>query len=56
MADIQATNVNLELLQEQKRALVRLLWDLPADHICWGLVELLDSIEDQMDRPVVLRR
>ena len=44
--DLCLERVDWSQLHRQKQALVRLLWNSPADP-CWGLVTLIDSLQDQ---------
>lgn len=43
---IPAGMINWELLAKQKAALVNMLKDRD-DHILWGIIELLDDIQDR---------
>ena len=47
--DITIQNVDIELLDQQRRYLSRLVWkndDSDREDILWGLVEMLDHICD----------
>jgi hypothetical protein len=39
-------NVDEELLNEQRLALVNLVWDKPEHEVLWGLVNMLDDWYD----------
>lgn len=49
MIEIVVEKVDIKLLNEQRLALTKLLWDESKynDHILWGLVEMLDTICDK---------
>lgn len=47
-----SAKVDFELLMEQKKLLLNLIWE-DLDHPLWGLVNLLDSIEDTIDPPAL---
>ena len=49
--NISFTNVDPELLVEQRIALVEKLWD-DNDSILWGLVEMLDDWYDREYKPL----
>lgn len=42
-------NIDLPLLKQQKQALLQLIWDEP-DNILWGVVHLLDAVEDELEK------
>ena len=42
---ITIKNVNMQMLGQQKELLVKLIWNMPSDHMLWGLVHLLDHIQ-----------
>lgn len=44
--DLCLERVDWSQLHRQKQALVRLLWNNPVDP-AWGIVSLLDSLQDQ---------
>lgn len=44
--DLCLERVDWTQLHRQKQALVRLLWNNPVDP-CWGIVSLIDSLQDQ---------
>lgn len=47
MPDIVANvNINFEDLRRQKHKLLELIWD-KEEHPVWGIVELIDEIQDQ---------
>lgn len=43
---IAYADIDMELLRQQKAELLRIIWD-DKDSILWGLVELIDHIEDE---------
>lgn len=45
--------IDLELLVFQKHELVRRFWNEP-DNVVWGLIEMLDNIQDTIDPPTPL--
>jgi hypothetical protein len=50
MSTITFSNVDEELLNTQRMALVETIWSDP-NHILWGLVNLLDSWYDETFPP-----
>ena len=41
-------NVDWGLLKKQKQELLKLIWDEP-EHIVWGIVHLIDDIQDWIE-------
>jgi hypothetical protein len=41
-------SIDWDLLHQQKLALLRVVWDLPTDHVLWGLMNL-DSMQDEAE-------
>lgn len=42
--------IDLPMLKEQKMALLELIWD-DEENILWGIVNMLDDIQDALDPP-----
>ena len=41
--------IDLPLLKQQKKWLVEKAWEEDTEHIVWGLVHLLDELQDAME-------
>lgn len=41
--------IDLTMLKEQKQWLVEKAWEEDTEHIVWGLVHLLDEIQDALE-------
>lgn len=49
---ISFDNVDIDMLKKQKDELLHVIWNIEEDNTTlWGLVSLLDEIQDQIDPP-----
>ena len=41
--------IDMELLAQQKQRLLELIWDIDSDDDIWGIVYMIDAMQDQYE-------